>query len=113
MSFLTPAGDLEPQAKGIGWVLKLMDGMRRAEQASFAAEEDFFNLDAGLRRHVSFPAFAYQHVKNRHGVMHMVRSVCLDLVCNVQFYRSQNPEVEVFARFLEEFYGCKELAFFL
>ena len=48
---------------------------RRAEQASFAAEEDFFNLDAGLRRHVSFPAFAYQHVKNRHGVMHMVRSV--------------------------------------
>lgn len=42
-----------------------------------------------------------------------ISQVCLDLVCNAQFYRSQNPEVEVFARFLEEFYGPKELTFFL
>ena len=48
---------------------------RRTEQASFAAEEDCFNLDAGLRKHASFPAFVYQHVKNRHGIVHMVRSV--------------------------------------
>lgn len=39
--------------------------------------------------------------------------VCLDLVCNVQLYREQWPEVEVFARFMEEFYGQKELCFFL
>ena len=42
-----------------------------------------------------------------------IPQVCLDLVCNVQFYRSQNPEVEVFARFLEESYGSEELDFFL
>ncbi|CAM9116572.1 unnamed protein product, partial [Laminaria digitata] len=121
MSFLISTDDLEPRVKVIGWVLKVMDGMYDARQgrcreqnrASFAAEEDCFNIDAGLRKYAPFPAFAYQHVKNRHGIMHMVRSVCLDLVCNVQFYRSQNPEVEVFARFLEEFYGPKELCFFL
>lgn len=39
--------------------------------------------------------------------------VCLDLVCNVHIYRKQHSEVEVFARFLEEFYGPKELCFFL
>lgn len=55
----------------------VFDLRRRAEQASFAAEEDCFNIDAGLRKHASFPAFAYQHVKNRHGIMHMVRSVRL------------------------------------
>lgn len=39
--------------------------------------------------------------------------VCLDLVCNVQLYRKERPDVEVFARFMEEFYGPKELCFFL
>lgn len=48
---------------------------RRAEQASLNAEEDFFNLDSGSRRHLPFPAFAYKHFKNRHGIKHLVRSV--------------------------------------
>jgi len=39
--------------------------------------------------------------------------VCIDLVCNMQLHRKQRPDVEVFARFMEEFYGQKELSFFL
>lgn len=50
---------------------------RRAEQAIFSAEEDYLNLDSGSRRHLSFPAFAYKHFKNRHGIKLMVRSVSL------------------------------------
>lgn len=42
-----------------------------------------------------------------------VLQVCLDLVCNAHIHRRRHPEVEVFARFLEEFYGEKELYFFL
>ncbi|CAM9315579.1 unnamed protein product, partial [Sphacelaria rigidula] len=38
---------------------------------------------------------------------------CLDLVCNAHIFRRQYPQVEIFARFLEEFYGEKELCFFL
>eukprot|EP00903_Cladosiphon_okamuranus_P005625 g5593.t1 len=86
---------------------------RRAEQASFNAEEDYLNLDSGSHKLPPFPAFVYKHFKNRRGIKHMVRSVCLDLVCNVQLYRKQRPDVEVFARFVEEFYGQKELCFFL
>lgn len=48
---------------------------RRADEASFAAEEDHFNLDGRMRRHTSFPTFAYNHLKNKHGVKHVVRSV--------------------------------------
>lgn len=48
---------------------------RRAVQASFAAEEDYFNLDAGTRAQSSFPAFTYKHLKNRHGVKRVVRTV--------------------------------------
>ncbi|CAM9631940.1 unnamed protein product, partial [Hapterophycus canaliculatus] len=117
MSILATTDDLDPHLRSIGWLMKRMDELydarRRAEQASFSAEEDFFNLDSGSRIHLPFPAFAYKHFKNRHGIKQMVRSVCLDLVCNVQLYRKEWPEVEVFARFMEEFYGQKELCFFL
>ncbi|CAM9847852.1 unnamed protein product, partial [Scytosiphon promiscuus] len=117
MSILNTTHDLAPHRRSIGWLVKRMDELydarRRAEQASFSAEEDFLDLDSGSRRLFPFPAFAYKHFKNRHGIKHMVRSVCLDLVCNVQLYRKQWPEVEVFARFMEEFYGQKELCFFL
>ncbi|CAN0116633.1 unnamed protein product [Ectocarpus sp. 12 AP-2014] len=117
MSILTTTDDLHPHLRSFGWLVKRMDELydarRRAEQAIFSAEEDYLNLDSGSRRHLSFPAFAYKHFKNRHGIKLMVRSVCLDLVCNVQFYRKKQPEVEVFARFMEEFYGQKELCFFL
>jgi len=30
----------------------------------------------------------------------------------MQLHRKQRPDVEVFARFMEEFYGQKELSFF-
>ncbi|CAN0481920.1 unnamed protein product, partial [Ectocarpus sp. 12 AP-2014] len=131
MSILTATDDLHPHLRSFGWLVKRMDELydarredmihaeqfpkpgRRAEQAIFSAEEDYLNLDSGSRRHFSFPAFAYKHFKNRHGIKLMVRSVCLDLVCNVQFYRKKQPEVEVFARFMEEFYGQEELCFFL
>lgn len=54
---------------------QLIIARRRAEQASFNAEEDYLNLDSGSRKDLPFPAFAYRHFKNRHGIKHMVRSV--------------------------------------
>ncbi|CAM9271311.1 unnamed protein product [Discosporangium mesarthrocarpum] len=116
-SILSTTEDMVPQPRGVLWVMKLMeeifDARRRAEQASYAAEEDEFNLDAGLRKPPSFPAFVYMHLKKRHGLQHLVRLSCLEILCATHIHRRSFPEVEIFARFLEEYYGAKELSFFL
>lgn len=49
----------------------------------------------------------------RYGLRSLVAQTCWDLLYNTHALRKDHLEVEVFARFLEEFYDPDDLLFFL
>jgi hypothetical protein len=60
-----------------------------------------------------FPVFVVDAFSKRFGLRSLVDQNCWDMLFNVHALRKQHLEVEVFARFLEEFYDPDDLLFFL
>lgn len=60
-----------------------------------------------------FPAFVVRRLATSLGLKRIVEQNCWDLLYNVHFLREEYLEVEMFARFLQEFYDQDDLLFFL
>ena len=72
------------------------------------------NLVSELDQHLnSFPVFIVRQLSTLVGLKSLVEQTCWDLLYNSQFYRNDFLEVEIFMRFLQEFYDQDDLLFFL
>ena len=60
-----------------------------------------------------FPVFVVDHFSKRYGLRALVDQTSWDILYNMHALRKDHLEVEVFARFLEEFYDPDDLLFFL
>ena len=60
-----------------------------------------------------FPVFVTDFLGKRFGLWSLVDQHAWDLIYNVHALRQENLEVEIFARFLEEYYDPDDLLFFL
>eukprot|EP01029_Cantina_marsupialis_P027608 TRINITY_DN773085_c0_g1_i1.p1 TRINITY_DN773085_c0_g1~~TRINITY_DN773085_c0_g1_i1.p1 ORF type:complete len:541 (-),score=172.26 TRINITY_DN773085_c0_g1_i1:310-1896(-) len=60
-----------------------------------------------------FPVFVMDYYQKRFGLGSLVDQKCWDLLFNVHSLRKSNLDVEIFARFLEEYYDPDNLLFYL
>ena len=61
----------------------------------------------------SFPVFVVRQLSTLVGLKNLVEQTCWDLLYNADSYRKDYLEVEIFMRFLQEFYDQDDLLFFL
>ncbi|CAN0009066.1 unnamed protein product [Phaeothamnion confervicola] len=105
-----------PRQRGLNWVMRLTDEIYDARHAALLAaqREDEFGYEE-LREEpaIAFPTFVLRHLKEKYGVAALTRQSLLELLCGAQRLRGMDPEVEILARFLEEYYGPRHLRFFL
>ena len=109
---------VKPRLRALSWLMRLVED---AYDARFAhekmdverddeAESDQLEMEQHLS---SFPVFLVRQLSTLVGLKNLVDQTCWDLLFNAQRYRSDFLEVEVFMRFLQEFYDQDDLLFFL
>ena len=103
-----------PRPKILQWLMRLIEELydtRFAHEAAEVNRED----SAAVNEQVSriFPVFAVRRLSMRVGLRSLVDQTCWDLLYNTHMYRKDYLEVEMFARFLQEFYDHDDLLFFL
>ena len=60
-----------------------------------------------------FPVFVVDYMSKQYGLKTLVDQQCWDLLYNLHALRRESREIEIFARFLEEYYDPDDLLFFL
>ena len=112
---------VKPKARILSWLMKLIEELY---DARFAHEKSDVERDAELSQKISsslesklqqqvLPVFIYRQLSTVLGLPRVVEQSCWDLVFNTDRLRLDYLEVEVFARFLQEFYDQDDLLFFL
>lgn len=112
---------VKPKARILSWLMKLIEELY---DARFAHEKSDVERDAELSQKFSsslegklqqqvLPVFIYRQLSTVLGLPRVVEQSCWDLVFNTDRLRLDYLEVEVFARFLQEFYDQDDLLFFL
>lgn len=109
-----PAGELGAAGsedsrppKSIVWVVRTIRGVYDDKLAAEAAD-----LREGIQS-AAMPEYAVEWMAQRYGVRGLVNQVCRDLYYSTQLYRPYSLEVDMFARFLGEYYTAEELSFHL
>mmetsp|Transcript_903 Transcript_903/g.1002 ORF Transcript_903/g.1002 Transcript_903/m.1002 type:complete len:671 (+) Transcript_903:384-2396(+) len=113
---------IEPRERSWKWLVSIIHDLyderqkllpKRTSRRDFDLKQRFAEdkHDPALLR--IFPVFVMDHISKRYGLRQIVDQMCWDLVYNVHAYRRQKLVIEVFARFLEEYYDCEDLYFFL
>jgi hypothetical protein len=105
---------VHPRPKLLSWLMRLIEEIYDARHQHETAEVD---RDEGMLddQKISsvFPAFVVRRLSMRNGLRSIVDQLCWDLIYNTHVYRRDYLEVEIFARFLQEFYDHDDLLFFL
>ena len=104
--------------RALSWLMRLVED---AYDARFAHEKMDVERDdeaeaeqlESEQHFSSFPIFLVRQLSTLVGLKSLVEQTCWDLLFNAQRYRSDYLEVEVFMRFLQEFYDQDDLLFFL
>ncbi len=108
---------LRPKRRPLAWVMRLIEEVYDKRYARDTADLRAAEGDAGVddvgRMSLDFPVFLVEFFTKRYGLRQLVEQTCWDLLYNVNVLRRQFLEVEIFARFLEEFYDHDDLLFFL
>jgi hypothetical protein len=117
---------VKPKTRVLSWVMKIIEDAYDARWtqekgeggggASSASGDDTMAHDAteeGNAHVKMFPVFVVRRLSLTMGLKKVVDQTCWDLLLNIDKYRQDHLEVEVFARFVQEFYGQDELVFFL
>ena len=105
---------VRPRSKLLSWLMRLIEEIydaRYAHEAADIVRED--NMSAEEKVTTIFPAYVVRRLSMRAGLRSLVDQNCWDLLYNTHIYRRDYLEVEVFARFLQEFYDHDDLLFFL
>lgn len=107
---------LTPRRRALTWVLRyadeIYDAFEGAELAWVKQAEDVIPTPRS-KKFTGFPVLVHMHIRKRHGMKALVHQACLELICHVDLFRSENSDVEIFARFIEEFYNVKDLRFMI
>eukprot|EP00750_Incisomonas_marina_P028500 INCI6743.1.p1 GENE.INCI6743.1~~INCI6743.1.p1 ORF type:complete len:531 (-),score=111.93 INCI6743.1:1330-2811(-) len=120
-ALLSRDGSKQPRIRPLPWLLRIIEDVY---EARFAFDKKRIGSDAtgtgggdGLsdddRLSIVFPVFVIDFFSRKYGVRGLVDQNALDLLQSVHQFRESFLEVEVFARFLETFYGPEDLLFFL
>ena len=129
VTLIADTGDVvKPKTRILSWVMKIIEDVYDArfaqEKTDLDEDEDFKkNKEKGKEKkkhkndesvHMKvFPVFVVRRLSMTKGLKKVVDQTCWDLLANVDKYRKDYLEVEIFARFLTEFYDYQDLLFFL
>jgi hypothetical protein len=105
---------VSPRPKLLSWLMRAIEEVYDARFAHEAAEVGRNESDF-VAEQVScmFPAFVVKRLSTKVGLRSLVDQTCWDLLYNSHVYRRDYLEVEMFCRFLQEFYDHDDLLFFL
>lgn len=113
-SIITMRDQLQPKKRPMSWLMTAIEEIYderythdTVDLRNEGAEEPSERLSN------IFPVFVVDSFSKRFGLRSLVDQNCWDMLFNVHALRKQHLEVEVFARFLEEFYDPDDLLFFL
>jgi hypothetical protein len=108
-------GDIvKPRVRMLSWAMKIIEELYDArftyEKMDVERDEDIAVADKLVS---VFPIFVLKRLSNMVGLKTIMDQTCWDLLYNIHMYRRDYLEVEIFARFLQEFYDLDDLLFFL
>ena len=124
-SLVTLRDSLRPRRRHYAWLMKMIEeiyddrydhdtaDLRNAEKHGKAGEDSKIPEENTDRLSNIFPVFVVDFLSKRFGLRSLVDQHAWDLLYNVHALRSTHLEVELFARFLEEYYDPDDLLFFL
>jgi hypothetical protein len=129
-SFLitTDGETIQPRLKLLSWLMRYIEDLYDSRFAYEAAEvsRDSNNNSHNNGHHDSdnyhflelkisyiFPIFVIKRISMKLGLRSIVEQTSWDLLYNAHQYRKDYLEVEIFCRFLQEFYDHDDLLFFL
>eukprot|EP01032_Pedospumella_encystans_P019429 gene19429-22088_t len=105
---------VRPRQRPFTWVMKIVedifDHRFSLEKNDIEREDESPSFDLML---LIFPVFVVRKIGTNVGLKTIVDQTCWDLLYNVNLYRKDYLELEVFGRFLQEFYDHDDLLFFL
>mmetsp|Transcript_29874 Transcript_29874/g.55380 ORF Transcript_29874/g.55380 Transcript_29874/m.55380 type:complete len:642 (-) Transcript_29874:2520-4445(-) len=105
---------VSPRPKLLSWLMRAIEEIYDARFAHEAAEVGRGESDLVAEQVSSlFPAFVVKRLSTKVGLRSLVDQTCWDLLYNSHVYRRDYLEVEMFCRFLQEFYDHDDLLFFL
>jgi len=114
-SLITLREHLKPRKRPLSWLMRhieeIYDSRFIHDSADF--KDDGTVVDKGERLSNQFPIFVVDFFSKRYGLRNLVDQTCWDMLLNIDIKRKNLLEVEIFARFLEEFYDPDDLLFFL
>jgi hypothetical protein len=119
-SLVTLRDTLRPRRRHYAWLMKMIEeiyddrydhdtaDLRNAERGDTKVPEEQTDRLSNI-----FPVFVVDFLSKRFGLRSLVDQHAWDLLYNVHALRATHLEVELFARFLEEYYDPDDLLFFL
>jgi len=114
-SLITLREHLKPRKRPLSWLMRLIEEIYDSRFIHDSADfkDDGTVVDKGERLSNQFPIFVVDFFSKRYGLRNLVDQTCWDMLLNIDIKRKNLLEVEIFARFLEEFYDPDDLLFFL
>jgi hypothetical protein len=124
-SLVTLRDSLRPRRRHYAWLMKMIEeiyddrydhdtaDLRNAERHAQLGTDSKIPEENTDRLSNIFPVFVVDFLSKRFGLRSLVDQHAWDLLYNVHALRSTHLEVELFARFLEEYYDPDDLLFFL
>jgi hypothetical protein len=105
---------VRPKLRPLFWVMKIVEDIYDYrflhEKHDIEREDESPSFDLMI---LIFPVFVVRRLGTNVGLKSIVDQTCWDLLYSVHQYRSEYLELEVFGRFLHEFYDHDDLLFFL
>jgi hypothetical protein len=121
-SFLDPpaAGSQNNSERPLSWLMRVMEDIYDARFTHDSAEfvqnvDDDASAapDRPGRMSDIFPVFCYDYFSKKYGLKPLVERNAHELLRCVEAKRGDHLEVQIFARFLEEYYDADDILFFL
>jgi hypothetical protein len=105
---------VKPKLRPLAWLMKhvedIYDSRFEHEKNEVEREEDSPSFDLIL---LIFPVFVVRKLGTKVGLKTLVDQTCWDLLYSAHVYRRDYLELEIFSRFLQEFYDHDDLLFYL
>lgn len=115
VSFVSGREAVKPKERPLPWVMRLIEEIYDSRYAKDTADlkgEADDDSSAANGSTQPFPAFVVEFFSKRYGLRGLVDQNCWDLLYNTHRLRKDHLEVEVFGRFIEEYYDPDDLLFF-
>lgn len=105
---------VKPKERPLPWLMRLIEEIYDSRYAKDTADlKGDLDEEANAQSSAQpFPAFVVEFFSKRYGLRGLVDQNCWDLLYNAHRLRKEHLEVEIFGRFVEEYYDPDDLLFF-